>query len=85
MAQSCWDASNLKYGSFLHSPLMDELQAVEEQLNSQVRACSLRSRESWSSPALALQNTVCRLLLGLGGCTVIWVDHTQMPPLCNCA
>jgi hypothetical protein len=36
VAQSCWDASNLKYGSFLHSPLMDELQAVEEQLNSQV-------------------------------------------------
>ena len=41
MAQSCWDASNLKFGSFLHSPLMDELKAVEEQLNSQVHTLPL--------------------------------------------
>ncbi len=33
--QACWDAGNLKWGSFLHSPLMDELKALEEQLNRQ--------------------------------------------------
>lgn len=43
--QACWDAGHLRWDAFLHSPLMDELSALEERLTAEVGSTSFPEQQ----------------------------------------